>query len=926
MKNKTLLIFNVLFLLLFFGVTKTFANSYITTVNNTNSAAYYDDLYERCTPPGGCAADSGSCYNGPSTTDTGGCGSIACNAGNPWSQYPGIGCWQTSPIRCETKYGTSNAPVCSTADKYNDRYGGGDLTMLRYGDCSCTARTLYKTCCNGSTPVNTYNFTAQTGQGNPSFPDGSCNYTTVRCGDNGIPCGQAACGPIPTAPPPTTPPVPCPDPNSPFLCNGQCWGGCPGGYTCTPGGATCNSPSVTTVVPCQFGSCIPGTAQCSGNSRQTCDSTPSGWCWSAPAACQPSGSTCIGSGTCQTTTGGCLPGTTFCGGVCYDNTLCPYGFTNCSGAAQCLPSPAPITTTRYKCVSNSCVSDPTGTFTTSNCDNTCTPAPPPPPRCVINVNSNYSCVEPFMMSQSYMPYANGPTCNYEYWTFVNTCLNPPFRYIQPKLSSACVGQKYGCPPATVTGFVFLDLNNNGIRDYGEAPISSAISISAQYTPGPYKPAYCLGHTKNCCLANCSPFEWQGSLYSSSDCNTYCSACDLPNDPSVIDPSTCNEVCIGDGDTCWTWCPAPTPALTTQPQVSYPGGGSYRVSAPSGGDLLAGTYKVNYSLPSGFSSSEPPGSTSPFFSVIVGPGCSVDGSRNASCSGGSVSNLNFGVSVVNPWIQSTGNDIRVDAGFQNAVPAGASCGSYSSLAGGGGTSGIIYSGASSPSFGKGQASANNWIVGDPVNPETYSPTRPSLIRTSYSYLSSVAQQAAITPIDIASSCGSGGISNCNLSASLSNGLYIANGNLTLTGGGYSFPTNKNFVILVKGDLNIKEKIFVPNGSTATFSASGNITVDRAVGEASLASTATDVEGFYSADKNFIADGVNNCSTGPDSRLNIAGTVVVNAALGGGTFQNNRSLCSGNNQCPVFSVAERPDFVLNAPEFIKHPSYVWQENAP
>ncbi len=845
----------------------------------------------------------------------------------------------------EWRQTSSSQPSCTTGLFQSDCNGSGTTTgnqcCLNIGRDSCQQRTVGNApqyqfrCCTVTTPTPTPTLTpCEASCGNP---------TCVQC-----PSGSFLCGSTDTSLCFTPTPTPTPTPSSGPTCDAsncfsrscndaggnpcQCYGTCSGNscvtggiipgscsgppprYSCTSngcvsdpaGGYTTSNCNNACPVPTCPSPCNPNAPNfCVNNTTYNTCQLQSNGCYGFTAVnCSP-GQTCSGQGVCVTPTptpNPCPDGKTFCGGVCYDNTLCPYGFTNCSGAAQCLPSPTGPTIT----------AGPT------------TPPPPPPPRCVININPNYSCVEPFMMSQSYMPYANGPTCNYEYWTFVNTCLAPPFRYIQPRLSNSCVGQKYGCVASTVTGFVFLDLNNNGLRDYGEAPLSSVINISAQYTPGPYKPAYCLGHTKNYCLANCSPFEWQGSVYFSSDCNAYCSPCDLPPDPSVVDPSTCTVVEIGDYS--WTWCPPVTPVPTTQPQVSYPGGGSYRVSSVTGGDLLPGTYKVNYSLPSGFSSSEPPGAVNPSFSVIVGPGCSVDGSRNASCSGGSVANLNFGVSVINPWIQSTGNDIRVDAGFQNAVPAGASCGSYSSIAGAGGTSGVIYSGASSPSFGKGQASANNWIVGDPVNPETYSPTRPSLIRTSYSYLSSVAQAAAITPIDIASSCGSGGIANCNLSTGLANGLYIANGNLTLTGGGYSFPLNKNFVILVKGDLNIKEKIYVPNGSTATFSASGNITVDRAVGEASSTSTTSDIEGFYSADRNFIADGANNCNAGPDSRLNIAGTVVVNAALGGGTFQNNRSLCSGNNQCPVFSVIERPDFVLNAPEFIKHPSYVWQENAP
>ncbi|MCL4354735.1 hypothetical protein M1349_04720, partial [Patescibacteria group bacterium] len=119
--------------------------------------------------------------------------------------------------------------------------------------------------------------------------------------------------------------------------------------------------------------------------------------------------------------------------------------------------------------------------------------------------------------------------------------------------------------------------------------------------------------------------------------------------------------------------------------------------------------------------------------------------------------------------------------------------------------------------------------------------------------------------------------------------------------------------------------VPTGSTALFSASGNITVDRSIGEAYNSNTSS-LEGTYSADNNFIADGYNNCSTQSDLRLNIAGNVIANAGGSGGTLQNNRDLCSGNSDCPAIYVNERPDFVLNSPGFIANPRLIWQEIAP
>ena len=202
----------------------------------------------------------------------------------------------------------------------------------------------------------------------------------------------------------------------------------------------------------------------------------------------------------------------------------------------------------------------------------------------------------------------------------------------------------------------------------------------------------------------------------------------------------------------------------------------------------------------------------------------------------------------------------------------------------------------------------------------------MIKTSYAFLLAKTQRGNITPTDIASFCGGGGISNCTLSPSIPRGIYIANGNLKLVGGGFTFPLNANFVILVNGDLTISEKIFVPNGSTAAWAASGNIIVDKSVGETSISSAAGDIEGWLSADKSFIIQGTNDCAIGADLRFNVAGNIVVNAALAGGSFQNLRDLCAGNLQYPSFSVKERPDLILNSPEFLKQPNFTYQEIAP
>ncbi len=388
-------------------------------------------------------------------------------------------------------------------------------------------------------------------------------------------------------------------------------------------------------------------------------------------------------------------------------------------------------------------------------------------------------------------------------------------------------------------------------------------------------------------------------------------------------------------------------------VSYPApSGSYLVS-----NLPAGTYTISYSWPNRYASTNPKTNLRPAtFTVTVGNAstgtpCTTNGALGAVCdANGNITTLRFGISNSLPWIQAISGDITGSSvsdpnggGFSNPIPAGATCGTYTSLlgsvVGGGTTPGIVYSGAGSYDFGSGQASQNpyNWVVGGITYPDVYTPLTPGVIKTSYAYVSSIAKTSGITPTDISTYCGAGGLNSCQLPSNLPNGVYIANGDLTLSGPSYTFPSNKNFVVLVNGNLNLNTEIHVPVGSTATFTAANDITVAQTIGEATTTSTRANIEGYYSADKHFIINGVNSCPT-TDLRLNVAGSIVVNAGLNSaaslatqanfvnGGFVNERDLCATDLQCPAFSIIERPDFIINAPDFFKTTRRVWREIAP
>lgn len=347
--------------------------------------------------------------------------------------------------------------------------------------------------------------------------------------------------------------------------------------------------------------------------------------------------------------------------------------------------------------------------------------------------------------------------------------------------------------------------------------------------------------------------------------------------------------------------------------------------------------------------------------------------DASCSGSGIINLNFGIISSTPWFQCVGADCRKDdltGGFTDPIPKSDESdvcvanypSSYASVPGPmSNTPGIIFTGSTGPNLGQGKASDPdpapkwNWQVGGSLYGEVFQPVRNSVIRTSYSYVDTSLRQSGITPIPLSTTeCGAFGITNCNLSSTLANGVYISGNtypsNLTLAGSGsppyYVFPNNKDYLFLVNGNLNINTKIIVPVGSTATFIVKGNITIDKSVGgtatticDPTLNPNHTDplasppfagchIEGFYSTDGSFIANGnsPSQCPSTPDLRLNVSGGIVVNAGLTTGTLSYNRDLCDNSLICPSLSIVERPDMVLNAPEILKHQTYVWQEVAP
>ena len=408
------------------------------------------------------------------------------------------------------------------------------------------------------------------------------------------------------------------------------------------------------------------------------------------------------------------------------------------------------------------------------------------------------------------------------------------------------------PSYTTTGYIFVDKNNNGLKEGTDECYSGPISVRIQ----PVK----TGTETITAPEAIVPFT---SSNANSNCNTY----------SISHTNQCATFTLTD--------------------------------LPSGYKITGANYKDNTHT----------SLTSSIANTIY-----VCGSE-----------VNFGINNSTPWIQTECGDFGINSGVKNPIPAnpvcGSSSGAYASLACSVG-SGIVFSGDSDPNLGTtGLPSINEWLVGDATFPDLFNPAVSK--KTSTAYLLSKAAQMGLTTTDLNTVPGCSDYTSCTLPANLVSGVYIVNGEnvtLNLTGGGYTFPPG-NYVFIIKGDLNINEKIIVPNGSTAIFSAY-KITVNRTVGESEFCPAGdppSDIEGWYSADGDFIADGTNNCATATDLRLNIAGSVVTGAA-GTGLLINNRDLCAGNINSPSLYIKARPDFILNAPSVIKTSTYTWQEVAP
>lgn len=343
-----------------------------------------------------------------------------------------------------------------------------------------------------------------------------------------------------------------------------------------------------------------------------------------------------------------------------------------------------------------------------------------------------------------------------------------------------------------------------------------------------------------------------------------------------------------------------------------GNSSSSLTTPSGSynfpNLAAGSYNVSYtSLPDGYQIIAPQNGPPPSRSVTVGP--------NAS-------SVDFAISNSNAWIQTYDMDIRFDNGYDSLLPNLKFASAISSTST---TPGVIFTGDADAEFGQGSGSTTGWVVGGSAYPEVLRFTSGARRSTAYAYILNKASRLGIDIIDLSTltGCASPPL-GCSLPADLASGIYQTDGHLQLNS--FTSPANRNYLILAGGNITISGNLITPTSSTFLISSGGNISIAASVGTTpSPTPPAGQIQGFLSADRNFLIEGNGSCTT-PDLMLNVDGGIVVNASGAGGILTNNRDLCGDNHTSPSFTVKPRLDFLLNAPTLIQNTTNFSREVAP
>ena len=330
-----------------------------------------------------------------------------------------------------------------------------------------------------------------------------------------------------------------------------------------------------------------------------------------------------------------------------------------------------------------------------------------------------------------------------------------------------------------------------------------------------------------------------------------------------------------------------------------------------------SYQLTLQVPSGYS--------------VIGTNLTPDsssalGSNGLSFTATQTDTATFCIAPINPWFQTSQGNVRF-LNLSNPVPSGLYGSTDVSYPG------IFYSSDSNANLGVGSASTKNWVINNEYSYNANTENRNGGM--SYDFYKSKTKQDGVTcPTDATKSTCTLTPGVLDQSQITGSAVYESAGDLTINL--YQHVNGRRVVILVNGNVTINSNtIAIPqNQGVFIVAAKGNITIANTVGTATLNSTLSGIDGYYTAQGSIILDTLaTSCSNGAtsDLRLNVGGVLVANSlkpfsTTGTGTIQNKRSLCTNNLLYPSLYISSRPDFLTQLTDFYKTSYTKWQEVNP
>ncbi len=156
-------------------------------------------------------------------------------------------------------------------------------------------------------------------------------------------------------------------------------------------------------------------------------------------------------------------------------------------------------------------------------------------------------------------------------------------------------------------------------------------------------------------------------------------------------------------------------------------------------------------------------------------------------------------------------------------------------------------------------------------------------------------------------------------------YYRNGNLRIEDD-WNITAGEEITVFVNGDVTIAGQILTETGGFLGIIASGDITIDPSVEHAALTDTDGLVEGVFVANGQILLPS-RGAANGGDGKFVGEGTFVGwNGIVLERDYDDNAGAKVDNNYTPTEVFRYRPDFLINAPDEMKVPRYIWREVAP